>query len=210
LQPGDEQKLLEIFEDARDHGYLGPEPVRRHLDHSVALAQLLGAPPPQFVDLGSGAGVPGLVLAVLWDKVDAVLVDANQRRCADLREAATRLGLTSRVSVRCGRAEALAREPDLRGRFGLVVARAFGRPAVTAECAVGFLEPAGCLVVTEPPEASADESLRWPPEGLGRLGFGPATSMRNEGVGAVAISAVGPLDERWPRAVGRPAKSPLW
>jgi 16S rRNA (guanine527-N7)-methyltransferase len=210
LRPAGERTLLEIFEDARRRGTLGPEPVRRHLDHSLALAQLVGAPPPCFVDLGSGAGVPGLVLAMVWEHAEAVLIDANRRRCAALEEALVRLELASRVSVRCERAERLARDPDLRGRFGLVVARAFGRPAVTAECAVGFLEPGGRLVVTEPPEAPASTSLRWPTEGLSELGLGPPAAMRTGDVGAVALVALGSPADRWPRAVGRPTKPPLW
>jgi 16S rRNA (guanine527-N7)-methyltransferase len=210
LRPADERTLLEVFEDARRRGALGPEPVRRHLDHSLALATLVGAAPPHFVDLGSGAGVPGLVLAIVWEHAEAVLVDANHRRCAALEEALVQLELSSRVSVRCDRAERLAREPDLRGRFGLVVARAFGRPAVTAECAVGFLEPGGRLVVTEPEEAPVGASLRWPAEGLAELGLGPAAAMRTGDVGAVAIPALGAPADRWPRAVGRPAKAPLW
>ena len=53
--------------------------------------------------------------------------------------------------------------PSLRAAFDLVVARSFGAPAVTAECAVGFLATGGHLAVSEPPEPEAD---RWPPEGL--------------------------------------------
>ena len=210
MHPAGEQALLEIFEDGRRRGYLGPEPVRRHLEHSRAFAKLVGMPPERFVDLGSGAGVPGLVLATLWGDAEAVLVDANRRRCGSLEEAAERLGVASRVSVRCERAEVLARDPDLRGRFGLVVARAFGKPAVTAECAVGFLEPAGRLVVSEPPEASTLDAPRWPATGLARLGLGPARAVRTDGAGAVVMQALGSPAERWPRAVGRPAKSPLW
>jgi len=210
LRSADEHALLEILEAGQRRGYLGPEPVRRHLEHSLALATLVGTPPTRFVDLGSGAGVPGLVLAALWEDAEAILVDANRRRCESLEQAAEQLGLAGRVSVRCGRAEWLARQSDLRGRFALVVARAFGKPAVTAECAVGFLEAGGRLVVSEPPEASADQVPRWPEAGLARLGLGPARALRSDDVGAVVIQARGRPDERWPRAVGRPAKSPLW
>jgi 16S rRNA (guanine527-N7)-methyltransferase len=150
------------------------------------------------------------VLALLWEHTEGVLIDANRRRCAALEDALVRLRLGGRVSVRCERAEVLAWDPDLRGQFDLVVARAFGKPAVTAECAVGFLQSGGCLIVSEPPEAQSTDSVRWPDEGLAVLGLGPAVAMRTEDVGAVAMSAAGPPGERWPRAVGRPAKSPLW
>jgi 16S rRNA (guanine527-N7)-methyltransferase len=139
-----------------------------------------------------------------------VLVDAQQRRCRFLEGAVERLGIGSRVSVRCGRAEALAREPDLRGSVELVVARAFGRPAVTAECAVGFLGPGGRLVVSEPPPDAGSAAERWPAEGLARLGFAPPVTARNGDVGAVILVLVGPVDARWPRRDGRPAKSALW
>ena len=114
-----------------------------------------------------------------------VLLDAGQRRGEFLREGVERLDLGDRVEVGAGRAEVLAREPSLRAAFDLVVARSFGAPAVTAECAVGFLRAGGALVVTEPP-ASSGSTDRWPVEGLARLGFGPALEIRHGDTGAVS------------------------
>jgi 16S rRNA (guanine527-N7)-methyltransferase len=163
-----------------------------------------------FLDLGSGAGVPGLVLAHDWPRAHGVLVDAQQRRCGFLTDAVERLDLRSRVSVRCGRAEILAREPDLRGSVDVVVARAFGRPAVTAECAVGFLRPGGRLVVSEPPPEIATLEERWPRAEVARLGFMAPTAARAGDTGAVVLVLGVPVDDRWPRRNGRPAKSALW
>jgi 16S rRNA (guanine527-N7)-methyltransferase len=173
---------------------------------------IAGRPEPVFLDLGSGAGVPGLVLARCWGTADATLVDSSRRKCAFLERAVVELSLDDRVRVRRGRAETLARATDLRGCVDLVVARGFGRPAVTAECAVGFLRSGGRLAVTEPPPGSSGSRAenRWPVEPLGKLGFGPARVVRSGSMGVAIMTALREPDERWPRGTGRPAKSPLW
>jgi len=199
--------LLDVLGEARGPGLLGPGPVEEQVAHTRALAGLVGAPPGRFLDLGSGGGIPGLVLAVDWSDARAVLLDAHRRACTFLQRAVPRLGLEERVAVACGRAEELARAPDLRGRFELVVARAFGRPAVTAECAVGFLEPGGRLVVSEPPGSPAG---RWDPAALGTLGLSAPIIRRAAGATAAILELEGPAPERWPRRNGVPAKRPLW
>jgi len=160
------------------------------------------------VDLGSGGGVPGLVLALTHPEAAFVLLDAGQRRCRFLREAVTALGLEGRVTVVEGRAESAGRRADLRERGDAVVARSFGPPAVTAECAVGLLRVGGVLVVSEPPgeQAAAD---RWPAEGVEALGFSGAEACGTAEGSFVRLTKLR-TDERWPRRVGIPAKRPLW
>jgi len=108
--------------------------------------------------------------------------------------------------VACGRAEELARRPELRGGSEVVVSRSFAAPAVTAECAVGFLAPDGLLVVSEPPTSPGPP--RWPEEPLARLGLVLEGSVTSGAFGFVRLRHRGPLDERWPRR--SPAKRPLW
>jgi 16S rRNA (guanine527-N7)-methyltransferase len=150
------------------------------------------------------------VLALGWPDAQGILLESQHRRCEFLEAAVARLDLAGRVGVRGGRAEDLARVPELRGRVDLVVARAFGRPAVTAECGVGFLQAGGRLVVTEPPEGTERTSERWPEDALRLLGLGPASLIRSGGAGAAVLVALGEPADQWPRRVGRPAKSPLW
>ena len=210
--------LAKVLEDGRDLGFLGPGPVEPHIRHAETLADLLSRRSGRFIDLGSGAGVPGLVLALAWPDTHAVLIDSAQRRCEFLAEATDRLGLAERVVVRCGRAEDLARAPELRDACELVVARSFGAPAVVAECGVGFLAPAGTLVVTEPPPhdiapdaaSAAAPPERWPPAGLARLGLVLTAELRQGEVGVVVLGKDGPTDARWPRRSGVPRKRPLW
>lgn len=100
------------------------------------------------VDLGTGAGVPGVVLALRRPRSRWLLLDSSERR-VDLASAAVRaVGLEDRVEVRHGRAEDLAHDPDWRGQVDLVVARAFGSPAEVAECGLPLVDRAGTMVVS--------------------------------------------------------------
>jgi 16S rRNA (guanine527-N7)-methyltransferase len=199
--------LAAILERAQGMGLLGPAPIREQLAHALALAELIETPTGPFLDLGAGAGVPGLVLAAQWPEAEGVLLDAGARRGDHLRQAVAELELEPRVTVVVDRAETAARDPRMREHFDLVVARAFGGPAATAECAVGFLRAGGRLVVSEPPGGRPG---RWDPAGLEQLGLdGPALAA---GGGATAAT-FGLRDRpsgRWPRRTGVPQRRPLW
>ena len=161
------------------------------------------------LDLGSGGGLPGLVLATYRPALELTLLETRQRACRFLREAVVALELSG-VTVVEARAEDAARRPDLRQSFDVVVARSFGPPAVTAECAVGFLRTGGRLMVSEPPDdEERDAAGRWPPGGLEELGFAPPAAGGGPGASFVLMEKTRP-DDRWPRRVGVPAKRPLW
>ena len=200
------ERLLDVLEEARTRGLVGPGPVETHLRHAATIAELAGPPPAAFLDLGSGGGIPGLVLAQVWAHAHGVLLESRERRCTFLEDALVVLGLKPRLKVACGRAEDRARDPELRGSVDLVVARGFGPPAVTAECGVGFLRPGGRLVVSEP---QGSPEGRWPEAGLGELGLMGPEIRRTEEVTVAVLTLVHP-DERWPRRSGIPAKRRLW
>jgi 16S rRNA (guanine527-N7)-methyltransferase len=132
-----------------------------------------------------------------------VLLDANARRGAFLEQVVAHLRLADRVTVVVERAERAARDAAWRGTFDLVVARSFGPPAVTAECASGFLRVGGQLVVSEPPTDAGD---RWPEGSLGELGLVDRARRGSVRV----LEQASRVSERFPRRVGIPAKRPLW
>jgi 16S rRNA (guanine527-N7)-methyltransferase len=209
----DDSRLLEVLERSRGLGFLGPGSVRVHVDHAAGFAAGVAAP-GRFLDLGSGGGVPGLVLAQRWPGSRVVLLDSRQRRCDFLTDAVRTLGMADRVAVECGRAEEGARRADLRGRFDLVTARAFGPPAVTAECGAPFLHVGATLVVSEPPQddcglGATAGAERWPPDGLARLGLAVGRSWV-ERYRYQALELVEPCPSRYPRKPGIPAKRPLF
>jgi 16S rRNA (guanine527-N7)-methyltransferase len=199
-------KLLGVLAEARERGFLGPGEVDAHVAHSLAFVGLVPVVPARAVDLGSGAGVPGLILAQRWPESAWLLVDANQRRARFLREAVARLGLGPRVAVAEARAEVLGRDGNHRQKADLVVARGFGSPAVTAECAAPLLRSGGALVVAEPPGGDPE---RWPDTGLEVLGLVRDAAVAHP-VALQRLLQATPCPERYPRRVGIPAKRPLW
>lgn len=205
------RRLVEVLEEARRLGFLGPGPVADHIVHARAYAAAGSADDPSrpALDLGSGGGVPGLVLAAEGGERRWTLVEANQRRCTFLVQAVATLDLGTRVEVVGGRAEEVGRDFGHRGRYGTVVARGFGRPAVTAECAAPLLAGGGLLLVSEPPEGAAEEHGRWPAAELDGLGLALRTVTTGPPRIAVLEQAE-PCPEQFPRRVGIPAKRPLW
>lgn len=198
--------LFDLLTTAREHHFLGPGDVGAHIAHSLAFAAMVLAPPCRAVDLGSGAGVPGLVLALSWPQTRWLLLDANERRSAFLRQAVTSLDLQGRVEVVTERAEFVGRDPAWRGTADVVVARAFGPPAVTAECATPLLRLGGALVVAEPPGGAP---ARWPSDGLRLLGL-VADGRLIEPVALQRFRLETPCPDRFPRRLGVPAKRPLF
>jgi 16S rRNA (guanine527-N7)-methyltransferase len=195
-----------VLDAARELGLLGPGPIAPQLDHARAFVRAVPSG-SRLLDLGSGGGLPGLVIFADRADVHGVLLDATQRRCDFLREACARLDVADRATVVCARAEEAARLPEWREAFGVVTARSFGPPAVTAECSIGFLRPGGELLVSEPPEPSPD---RWPPDALARLGLTAEPVPEAEPAHLIRLRVAEPVDPRWPRRVGIPRKRPLW
>lgn len=201
--------LVEMLETARRRGLLGPGPVETHIGHALGFAEAAGGPPPGLaLDLGSGGGVPGLVLAVEWPGSEWVLLDGRARSAEFLTEALARLELGNRVRVCEARAEVAAHDGGLRGSFHLVVARGLGSPAVTAECGAGFLAAGGQLVVSEPPGSTGS---RWLRGSLAALGLGGARVVESAaGYRYAVLRQEGACPPAYPRRVGVPGKRPLF
>jgi 16S rRNA (guanine527-N7)-methyltransferase len=157
------------------------------------------------LDLGSGGGVPGLVLACAWPESDVVLLDGSERRVAFLRDAIADLGLDGRVRAVAQRAEEAGRSA-LRASRAFVTARGFAGPAVTAECGAALLERGGILAVSEPP---GGDPARWPLEPLAAIGLEVVGTI-TEPATVEVLRLVAPYPTRYPRRTGIPAKRPLW
>lgn len=189
-------------------GVIGTGALGDHIAHAEAMGRAVVAAlhgvPDRLLDLGSGGGLPGIVLAARWPECEVVLLDASTRRCALLDRALERLS-RHRGRVVVGRAETLAHGAALREQYAAVTARAFGPPAVTAECATGFVRSGGVIVVAEPTDAAPD---RWPVAALEHLQL--AVVARSESPALVVLRKQGTLADDLPRRTGRPAKRPLW
>ncbi len=210
--------LSEVLAEAREAGFLGPGPVEPQVRHAEGFATVArrcaGPAAPRVLDLGSGGGLPGLVVAERWSEAELVLLDASARRASFLRRAVDRLGLSGRVTVLQERAEVCGHQEGLRGSFDGVLARSFGRPAVVAECAAPLLRVGGWLVVSEPPATAAgggdqDGESRWPAEPLQVLGLEPV-ELVHEVFDYRVLAQRTPCPARFPRRNGVPSKKPLF
>lgn len=149
-----------------ERGLLGPREAprlwERHLLNSAGPADLL-EPGCTVADVGSGAGLPGIVLAALRPDLTVLLVEPLLRRTTFLAEAVGRLGLPN-VDVRRGRAEELA--GDLQ--VDAVVARAVAPLDRLAAWSLPLLRPGGRLVALK--GGTADDELARAGAALRRLG----------------------------------------
>lgn len=192
--------------EARALGFLGPGPLEQHEASARAFREALGplTSGSRVLDLGSGGGVPGLLLAAVFEQVGWLLLDVNRRRTSFLARTVGALGWGNHVEVLRAPAEVAGHEDCFRAAFDAVVSRSFAPPAVTAECAVPFLRLGGRLLVAEPPRP---DPSRWPTDGLAALGLVRMASA-TDAVATFVLSALPPSD------VARPWKTmerdPRW
>lgn len=122
----------------------------RHFADALAGLDVLdgllpASPEPRLIDVGSGAGLPGMVLALARPAWRLTLLDATRRKCEFLETAASKLGLAN-VEVCNARAEETARSEALREAFDAAVARAVAPLGPLLEIALPFVRPGGAAV----------------------------------------------------------------
>jgi 16S rRNA (guanine527-N7)-methyltransferase len=104
------------------------------------------------LDLGSGAGIPGIPLKIVSPALRFTLLDARRRRASFLATVVRELGLADTEVLSLRAEEALARRPEARAGFDVVVTRCAGRLASVARSAALFLAPGGRLIASGPPD----------------------------------------------------------
>lgn len=164
------------------------------------------------VDVGSGAGFPGIPLKLAYPSMRLSLVEARGKRAAFLREICDALGLRD-VEVHAERAETLAHEPDLREGFDAALARAVGDTAVLAELTLPFVRVGGLVALHKKGDIAAELSRA--ECAIGALGGRlrevkrVAAAHLDDGRALVVLDKVGATPSKFPRRPGMPAKRPL-
>lgn len=118
--------------------------VRLHLLDSLSLVPFLGDL-QRIADLGSGAGLPGIPVALALSAATVTLVESKRRRCSFLRETIRQLGLAQRVSV--VEADAKVVVASMLGTQDAVVARAFAPPSEVLSLAAPLLSSGGLVAL---------------------------------------------------------------
>ena len=187
----------------------------RHFLESLSVVEALpngSADGASFVDVGSGAGLPGVPLAIAFPESRGVLLDSRARKVEFLESAIRRLGLSNLSAVH-GRAETLGRRADMRERFDLVFARAVAKAPTLVELALPFCRVGGRAVFHKTESAAAE--LRAAERAAAEMGgsgitlavpYSPDPSSRRV---LAVIDKIKPTPRRYPRKAGVPGRRPV-
>jgi 16S rRNA (guanine527-N7)-methyltransferase len=215
--PARDREILErAYSDAVRLGFLGPREQERlwerHLDDAFGLAAIRRPKlEERWADLGSGAGLPGLPLAVVYPATSFTLIDAHRRRLDWVEATAAQLQLAN-VEVVHARLEDYGQGPA-RESFDVATARALGPLPVVAELGLPLLRIGGQLLIPRgrPGGDELDQALGVSAQLGGRLdGVIPNPTSPIDRVGFVVIMAkIAATSPRFPRRSGVPARTPL-
>ena len=187
--------------------------VRHFLDSLALLPSLpLSDKALSVMDLGTGAGFPGIPLKIVCPSLQMVLADSLQKRVGFLNEVIRECALEG-ISAIHGRAEDLGRDPELRDQFDLCVSRAVARLSVLSEYCMPFVRKGGMFISykgenSEAEIKSAEKSI----EVLGGE-IADIQKIHLPGTDAervfVLIKKIRNTPGKYPRKAGTPAKEPI-
>lgn len=188
---------------------------RRHFAESLAIVRLIedrNVELSPMIDVGAGAGFPGLPIKIARPDVELTLLEATGKKIRFLEAMVSELGLSG-VRVIQGRAEDIAREPEHRERYRLTLARAVAPLPALLELTLPFLSTGGVLVA--PKGSALEREVNTSPNALATLGGEiEATVALEMAAGGpkqtlVIVRKIGITPDQYPRRAGMPAKRPL-
>jgi 16S rRNA (guanine527-N7)-methyltransferase len=164
------------------------------------------------IDIGTGAGFPGLPLKIVLDKSRLVLLDSIGKKAAFLRHISQKLKLTN-VEVVTGRAEEVARLPLYRQQFDLVVSRAVALLPTIVELALPFCRIGGKFIAQKKGEISpeidkAEKAINVLGGKLSQVKRIELREFTDERY-LVVIDKINPTPEEYPRRPGMPKRRPI-
>jgi len=165
------------------------------------------------IDVGSGAGIPGIPLMILFPSLNLTFLESNQKKCNFIDETLRGLNLDQRSTVICDRAELAGRKDSWRDHFDVGICRALSTTATALELISPFVRVDGRVVLVKGPRIF--EEIKKAQEALNMIGctLEKLLALPIPGIGRLNYYAVFTkyilTPDRFPRRVGLPQKRPL-
>lgn len=187
--------------------------VDKHFIDSVLTMKVSGSlAGKRLIDVGTGAGFPGVPLKIMAPELSLCLFDSLQKRINFLTELCSSLDLSG-VEMVHGRAEEFGRNSDYREQYDLATARAVAKLPVLAELCLPFVKVGGVFIALKGPEL--EQELNESKKALQEMG-GKIMRVENIKLGhdqyernLVVVEKMKPTPKRYPRKAGTPQKSPI-
>lgn len=188
------------------------EVMEKHFADSLSAAIGFDLAGKRAIDVGTGAGFPGLPIKLAFPEVDMTLLDALQKRLDFLAEVQTTLGITGLTLIHA-RAEDGGQDPALREAFDVCFSRAVAALPVLAEYCLPFVKVGGYLVALKGPDGEREAAAAQ--NALKILG-GTVREMKAVTIPGtdlahtlVVVEKIAPTPKKYPRNAGKIKKSPL-
>ncbi len=184
----------------------------KHFADSIALIRFMDLTGRSIIDIGTGAGFPGIPLKIMCPGCKVVLADSLNKRVSFLREMISELDLDDIIAIH-GRAEELAFDDEYREKFDVASSRAVANLSTLSEYCLPFVHIGGTFVSYK--SGIVDDELNCAGNAIGILGGAvdrvekfsiPYTDYERS---LCFINKINSTDKKYPRKAGTPSKKPL-
>jgi 16S rRNA (guanine527-N7)-methyltransferase len=178
---------------------------QRHFNDCLSLLAVCDFKNKKVIDVGSGAGFPGVPLKIAEPTIALTLLDAQQKRVAFLQQLLSILEIDA--SAIHTRAEELSRKFAHREQYDIAVSRAVAKLNVLSELCLPFVRPGGCFIAQK--GANCEPELEEALTAISELGGGIQSIVSYEYGTIVLISKKSATPDKYPRSWKKIARTPL-
>lgn len=188
------------------------EVIYKHFIDSLSIVKVFRPEKEKIIDIGTGAGFPGIPIKIAFPNVKIVLMDSLNKRIQFLNEVISRLQLKNITAIH-GRAEDYGRKPEYREVFDICTSRAVANLSTLSEYCIPFIKKCGLFIAYK--SGNVEEELNKATKAIKTLGGSvievnefdlPSTDISRS---LIKIEKIFETPGKYPRPAGKPAKEPL-